>query len=118
MSAAHAGDPLTGRSIARVEDDDLLRGRAGFVDDMEPPGLLHMAFHRTERPHARVLSIDVAAAVAVSGIVAVLTYSDLGQHRELTPEIKRADGYSPPRPLLATEKGRFVGEALALPLAA
>lgn len=117
MSSSVAAGKLTGRAIARVEDDALLRGRAIFVDDMDPPGRLEIAFHRTERAHARVLSVNVAAAAEVPGVVAVLTQADLGGAFELTPDIRRPGVHSPPRPLLAGDRVRFVGEAVALVLA-
>lgn len=108
---------MTGRSVARLEDRPLLTGRATFVDDLEPPGTLHLAFHRTERAHARIQSVDCERARSVPGVTAVLGHQDLDGPRQLTPPIEREGVFSPPRPLLAGERVRFVGEAVALALA-
>jgi aerobic carbon-monoxide dehydrogenase large subunit len=68
---------LIGQSVPRIEDEPLLRGRARFVDDIEPPGLLHASFVRSPHAHAAVRSIDVGRAAAAPGIHAVLTLDDL-----------------------------------------
>jgi aerobic carbon-monoxide dehydrogenase large subunit len=105
--------PWVGASVPRVEDGPLLAGSARFVDDVELPGLLHVAFARTERPHARIVGIDTSRSRAVRGVVDVLVYGDLTGPSELTPRLDRPGVYSPPRPLLASDRVRFVGEAVA-----
>lgn len=55
----------------------LVTGRAGFVDDLSPDGLLHAAIVGSPHPHARVKALDTAAARALSGVVAVLTHEDV-----------------------------------------
>jgi len=52
----------------------LLTGRAAFVDDVAPPGLLHAAFVSSPHPHARITSIDVSAARSLPGVVDVITH--------------------------------------------
>jgi carbon-monoxide dehydrogenase large subunit len=69
--------PWFGRSVPRLEDAALLRGKGRFVDDIELPGLLHGAFLRSMVAHGRLLAIDVSAAEALPGIHRVLTYRDL-----------------------------------------
>jgi carbon-monoxide dehydrogenase large subunit len=66
-----------GRSVPRLEDAALLRGRGRFVDDIELPALLHAAFLRSTVAHGRLLSIDVTTAEALPGVHRVLTYRDL-----------------------------------------
>ena len=66
-----------GKSVQRIEDVDLLRGRGRFVADIRLPGMLHAVFVRSPHAHARVVSIDASAALNVSGIVAVLTAEDI-----------------------------------------
>jgi carbon-monoxide dehydrogenase large subunit len=66
-----------GRSVLRLEDHKLLRGAARFVDDVALPGVLHAAFVRSPVAHGRVMRIEAAAARAVDGVRAVLTYADL-----------------------------------------
>src|SRR5215470_10773999 len=75
-----AGEPTArffGRSVLRLEDHRLLRGAGGFVDDIVIRGALHAAFVRSPIAHGLIRRIDTAAARAVSGIHAVLTYADL-----------------------------------------
>ena len=68
---------LIGRRMPRVEDEPLLRGRGRFVDDLNIPGALHVAFLRSGVAHARLKRIDAGAARALQGVVAVLTFADL-----------------------------------------
>jgi carbon-monoxide dehydrogenase large subunit len=75
MSDAAAG--WMGRSVRRLEDASLLRGRGRFVDDIELPGLLHAVFVRSPVAHAVLESVDVATARSLPGVRAVLTYQDL-----------------------------------------
>ena len=67
----------TGASIKRSEDPRILTGAGRYVDDIKLPGMLHAAFVRSPMAHARVLSVDAAAARALPGVVAVLTGADL-----------------------------------------
>jgi carbon-monoxide dehydrogenase large subunit len=76
MSADSTHAPLA-RPALRVEDAALLRGRGRFVDDIAMPGLLHAVFVRSPVAHARINRIDTAAAKALAGVRAVLTYNDL-----------------------------------------
>src|SRR6185312_8181192 len=112
-----------GAPIRRNEDARLLRGEALFVDDVELPGMLHAAFLRSNLAHATIRSIDVAAARAREGVVAVYTAEDLGAYWAPGPLLV------PPPPIkglvfnqrtqvpLAKDKVRHVGEALAVVLA-
>ncbi len=58
-------------------DATLLRGTEQFVDDFALPGLLHAAFVRSAHAHARLVRVDTAAALAMPGVHAVLTYADV-----------------------------------------
>ena len=75
MATRNFGAPIT-----RNEDARLLSGQALFVDDVELPGMLYAAFLRSNVAHARIRSIDVAAARARAGVVAVYTAEDLGAY--------------------------------------
>ncbi len=68
-----------GRGVLRPHDDVLLRGRATFLDDVDVPGCLHVAFVRSPHAHAMIRRIDAAAARAVEGVQAVLVLDDLAQ---------------------------------------
>ncbi|MGE4249574.1 MAG: xanthine dehydrogenase family protein molybdopterin-binding subunit [Parvibaculaceae bacterium] len=106
-----------GHSLPRLEDERLITGRATFVDDVKHVGELHLAILRSPHAHARILSIDVAAARAADGVVAVLTGDDLAASGVRPIPILRhyraPDGSAmatPPRWLLARERVRHVGE--------
>ncbi len=66
-----------GARVTRLEDAGLLTGKGRFVDDIEVPNALAASFVRSPYAHARVRSIDAAAALALPGVVAVLTAADL-----------------------------------------
>lgn len=105
---------LLGTAVRRVEDPDLVRGRGTYVDDIAHPGVLHAAFVRSPMAHARVRVADVAAARGAPGVVAVFTASDLDLPAgypffEVNPSCAR--------PPLATDRVRFVGEAVAVVVA-
>jgi carbon-monoxide dehydrogenase large subunit len=108
----------------RREDDRFTTGRGGYTDDFTSADALHAAFVRSPFPSATVRSIDPAAALACEGVVAVLTGADLAQDGVLdcpAPfQFPQGDGsfaVETPRPLLARERVRFVGEPVALVLA-
>ncbi len=114
----------SGRAVPRIEDEGLLRGQGQFADDYAPEGQLRLCFVRSPHPHARILSIDTAAARAVPGVVLVLTGADLidagVKPLPVNAGFKRAGGQpgaSPLRHVLAHERVRFVGDAVALVVA-
>jgi carbon-monoxide dehydrogenase large subunit len=97
-----------------------LTGRALFVDDVQLPGMLHVAFVRSEYAHGRITSVDVTAARQHAGVHAVYTATDLGDYLQPAPLL-----VSPPpipdlvfhacTPLpLAKDKVRYVGEPIAM----
>jgi carbon-monoxide dehydrogenase large subunit len=112
-----------GRPLTRNEDPRLLRGEALFVDDVELPGLLHVAFFRSPHAHARLVSIDTEAAKARPGVVAVVTAADLGDYWQPGPLLV------PPPPVpgmvfhqrcqvpLVRDTARHVGEPVVMVLA-
>lgn len=110
-----------GESLARVEDDALLRGQSCFVDDITLPGMVEAAFVRAPHAHALIQGIDIAAAAAVDGVIAVLCLDDL---RPLLTADRLAVGLPSPayrhtvdRPILADEEVAYVGEPVAVVLA-
>ncbi|HRF50728.1 MAG TPA: xanthine dehydrogenase family protein molybdopterin-binding subunit, partial [Anaerolineales bacterium] len=78
---------LFGSPIKRNEDPRLLTGQALFVDDVELPGLLHVAFLRSPFGHAKLGSVDVEAARALPGVIAVFTATDLGEYWQPGPPL-------------------------------
>ena len=59
---------FVGASVKRLEDEALLTGRGCYIDDLHMPGLLEAAFVRSPHPHARIVSIDTAAACDLPGV--------------------------------------------------
>jgi carbon-monoxide dehydrogenase large subunit len=66
-----------GAAVKRREDGRFLTGQGHYVDDFNRPGQLYAYIRRSDRPHARIRSIDTAAARAAPGVVAVYTGADL-----------------------------------------
>src|SRR5215475_13146146 len=75
--ATVASDRLFGKSIKRREDPRFITGRGQYVDDVKIPGMTYAAFVRSPHAHARIRSIDVSAAKAHPGVVAVFTGQDM-----------------------------------------
>src|SRR5438128_7678379 len=71
--------------VRRNEDPRLLRGLGSFVDDIDPPGVLHAAILRSPYGHARIGAIDVSAARTLAGVRAVYTAADLGDFNQPAP---------------------------------
>src|SRR5438552_3430933 len=105
---------LLGERIKRKEDPRLIQGRGHYVDDVKLDGALHMAFARSVYAHARVKSVDVAAARALPGVVAVYTGSDLKAKLGLVACAAGMEGLKiPDHPCLAIDKVCYVGEPVA-----
>ena len=110
-----------GQSMPRVEDADLLRGRGRYSDDVAIDDCAHAFVLRSPHAHARIRSISSDAARAMPGVLAVLSGADvladgLGPIPCLIP-LKSSDGSDrsdTPRPILAIDKVRHVGDPVAL----
>ena len=97
-----------------MEDERLLRGRGQFVDDMQPEGHLHVSLVRSPIASGRIVRLDISAAQAAPGVLAVFTAADLeGTCHPLTVHLTTRGAVSPPRPILASDRVRFSGEILA-----
>ena len=107
-----------GASVVRTEDPRLLAGQGKFVDDRNAPGLLHVAFRRSDHAHAVIGSIDCKAAKALPGVVAVLTAADLGAEVAPVHATSKMKGYyATPILPLAQGKVRYVGEPVVAVIA-
>jgi carbon-monoxide dehydrogenase large subunit len=98
-----------GESIKRKEDGRFLRGRGNYLDDITLPGMLHMAILRSPHAHARIRSIDTAAASASPGVIAVVTGDLMAQHNLAWMPTMSGDTQA----VLATDKVRFQGQEVA-----
>lgn len=108
------------RSVRRAEDPRLLTGAGGYVDDTAPTGALHAYVLRSSVAHG-VVTVDAGDARDADGVALILTGADLDAadivNHIPTTVAKNVDGTmaaDPQRPLLAGERVRFVGEAIAM----
>lgn len=119
---------FVGRSVERKEDHRLLTGRGRFIADLRLPGMAHVAFARSNLPHARIVSIDVSRAQALEGVVAVLVAADIASELVSVPGMQNKPPATwlaavehefdiPDTPLLASDKVRYVGEPYAIVVA-
>lgn len=115
---SEAAGGAIGAAVRRVEDARLVTGRGRFAGDVRLDDQAHLVVVRSYLPHARVRSIDLSAARAVRGVLAVWTAADL------PPSATRVrDDFAPPqleayaRPVLADAEVNYVGEGLAVVVA-
>ena len=114
-SAARFG---SGQSVRRLEDDKLLVGAGQFAGDVSPEDQVHLFFLRSPYPHARIASLDSTAALAMPGVLSIVTGADMvaaGVKPIPGSAFKRIDPVpcaAPERRALAHERVRFVGEAV------
>ncbi len=109
-----AETPQVGRSLPRLESWLKVTGRAEYVHNLRLPGMLYGRIFRSSIAHGRIKRLDVSAAQAVGGVHRVVTAADL-------KEIVRDPYYGPAfhdQPVLAVDKVRYVGEPVAVVLAA
>ncbi|HXJ82228.1 MAG TPA: xanthine dehydrogenase family protein molybdopterin-binding subunit [Candidatus Methylomirabilis sp.] len=113
-----------GQSVRRLEDPHLLQGLGRYSDDVNLPHQAYAVVVRSPHAHARMMRLDAAAARAARGVVAVLTGVELAADRlgnlPIDSGRKRRDGspaFTTPRPALARERVRHVGDPVALVIA-
>jgi carbon-monoxide dehydrogenase large subunit len=110
---------FVGRPIERLEDFRFVRGRGQYVDDLARNDMLHAAILRSAVAHGRIRAIDVSRAKKVPGVHAIITAADLGDAIPLVPmrlqPMPEFEAFG--QPVMARDKVRYVGEALAVVLA-
>jgi carbon-monoxide dehydrogenase large subunit len=113
-----------GASVRRKEDLRFISGRGHYTDDMNKPNQTHAVIKRSDRPHAKILGIDTAAAKAAPGVVAVFVAADLEKDAlggiPCGWQIHSKDGSpmaEPMHPILASGKVRHVGDPIAIVIA-
>ncbi len=97
---------LIGRRMVRVDGMDKSTGRAVYTDDMSLPGMLHGKILRSPHAHARILSIDTSDAEAMEGVYGVITGAEMPEKYCIIPWTRDEQA-------LATDKVRFIGDAVA-----
>jgi CO/xanthine dehydrogenase Mo-binding subunit len=103
-----------GRSLRRVESQAKVTGSVEYVHNLEVPGMLHGKIFRSTIPHARLKRIDVGAASAAPGVERVITWRDV---LSIIPDPYYGPAFHD-QPILALEKVRYAGEAVAVVLSA
>ena len=114
------GEFAVGQGVSRFEDPRLIRGGGRYTDDIKLPGMAHGVVLRSPYAHAKIKSIDITAAKAAPGVLAVLTAADVkaaGYGDLPVPGgLKRRDGtpmYKTRYPILAEDRVRWVGDYVA-----
>ena len=121
-------EPFIGKSVLRKEDARLLTGKGQFIADLKLPGMLHAAFVRSQVAHGRIKSVDLSRALASPGVVYAIAGPDLVKLVPPVPDTQLSlprkwtsrvqhEFLNPQQPLLAHDKVRHVGEAIAVILA-
>ena len=109
-----------GQSLKRAEDPRLITGQGSFVDDINLPGMLHVAVLRSIHAHALINSVDTAAARSSPGVAVVLTSKDIAG---VLRDVPSGDGIyddkvehieAPQHPVLARNKVCYVGQPVAM----
>jgi carbon-monoxide dehydrogenase large subunit len=103
-----------GTAVRRREDPPLIQGTGTYTDDVDLPNALHGAFVRAEVAHGTIVAVDTAAAAAAPGVVGVFTAADLDLE-PMGPGAMAPDDML--RPILAADRVRFQGEAIAIVVA-
>ncbi|WP_341279681.1 xanthine dehydrogenase family protein molybdopterin-binding subunit [Paenibacillus sp. FSL H8-0537] len=105
-------------SKLRKEDYRLLRGEGRFVADLFFPNTHYVGFIRSKMPHARLLLVDIEAALHSEGVVAIIKAEDLPAELGEVPMIWPLEGLrNPGHPLLAKDTVRYKGEPFAVVVA-
>jgi CO/xanthine dehydrogenase Mo-binding subunit len=103
-----------GRSLPRLEAREKVTGRAEYTHTMRLPGMLHGKIFRSTVAHGRIKAIDTSAAKALPGVYRVVTSADV---RKVIPEPYYGPAFHD-QPILAIDKVHYVGEPVAVVLAA
>jgi carbon-monoxide dehydrogenase large subunit len=111
-------EPEVGKRRLRKEDQRLVTGRTRWTENINLPGMVHLAILRSPYAHARITSIDVSPALAQPGVIAAFSGADLDNQGVLAcawPVTE--DMVAPTYPPLASEEVRHVGEPVAVVVA-
>ncbi len=107
-----------GARVKRVEDPRFLTGVARYVADINLPRMMHAVFVRSPHPHARIKAIDTSILPGIGKTVFVFTGEDLRDVPPLIDVVTLPTLKKTPQPVVARGKVRFVGEAVAIVVAA
>lgn len=109
-------DALIGASLERLEDERFLTGQGQYVADLREPGELHAAILRSSEAHGRIVRLGLDAALALPGVHAIITASDIPRPIPRIPlrlvPLPEFEPYH--QPIIADDKVRYVGEPIAV----
>jgi aerobic carbon-monoxide dehydrogenase large subunit len=119
VSAKETSSTGIGARIPRRELKRLLSGHGRYIDDIALPRMLHACFVRSPHPHAKLVSVDVAAATRAPGVAAVFTAADINPKCEpfVGVALHRPGHRSAPQRLLAAERAVWQGQPVAVVVA-
>ena len=106
LDESDAGDSFIGNNVRRMDAPSKVTGRLKYAGDMVLPDMLHMQVLRSPHAHARITSIDIAAAAQMPGVACIVTADD----------VPGEDGFGVfvhDQPIMARDVVRYVGEAVA-----
>ncbi|MDB5570996.1 MAG: carbon monoxide dehydrogenase [Hyphomicrobiales bacterium] len=126
-----SASPKIGDAVPRKEDQRLLLGAGQFGDDRNAPGQVYAAMVRSPHPHARILGVDASAALALPGVLCVLTGADamadglrpiphsVASTGVLDVHVRNESGdpFLSDHRVLPLDKARYIGEAVAMVVA-
>jgi aerobic carbon-monoxide dehydrogenase large subunit len=107
------GDGWIGRPLKRREDHRLLTGAGSYVDDLRPPGCVHVALLRSPHAHARIARLDVEAARRAPRVLLVVTGKDTAHLAPMPVNRLMPDMRVPPHPILAEDSVHSTGIPVA-----
>jgi carbon-monoxide dehydrogenase large subunit len=110
-------DKFIGKRTKRVEDPRYLTGTARYVADLELPRMLHAVYVRSPHPHARIISVDTSVLPGLGKSVWVFTGQDLRDVPPLIDHVALDNLLRTPQNVIAIDKVRFVGDAVAVVVA-
>jgi len=115
---AAAAVRYVGMPLKRKEDPRLIQGLGRYVDDVQLAGMHYAAFLRSPYAHAKIRSVDLSKARTAPGVVLALAGADVaGAIGPVPCAAQIPDMKAAPRPVLATDRVRFAGEAVAVVVA-
>ena len=106
-------DGWIGQPLKRREDHRLLTGAGRFVDDLRPPGCVHVVLLRSPHAHARITRIDLERARRAPGVVAVVTGAEVSHLGPMPVNRLVPDMRVPPHPIIADTHVRAAGTPVA-----
>src|SRR6266851_8208551 len=107
-----------GEAVLRLEDEELLQGRGGFLPDLAAPNAAEICIVRSTEPHAIVRAIRKERALASPGVIAIMTANDLDLVDDVLPCVDMIPGTLDVRQrVIAKDRVRYVGQAVAMVVA-